>query len=601
MCGIAGFISTNKEYDSRHIVTAMLKRIKHRGPDQQGVATYEDATLGMVRLSIVDQARHSIPYTDERGHYAIVYNGEIYNHVELRSNLDRAHRVGADSDAETALACYISQGVNSFKSLNGMYAFAIHDRIRQETTIVRDKVGEKSIYYTCGKDFFAFASEMKALLEIVEPRFNEDAVSYKAYEFTVGRETLFKDIYQLEPGEYIRVRDGKGTLHSYWKVWENLIDIKDNEKKVLGDLADLVEDAILLRTRNCVYQMAAFISGGVDSALVACIAKPDYLFTSHYDFPDFDELQYAEQVASQLKKELVVVRPTKEDFIRTRKELAYHLDTPCTWTGFTLWMLLERVKAEGIKVVMTGDGADEILGGYHRYHLLHHDEQIRGLEAMRQYDYLISSYYGSPVDRYTRLVNRHDNIYDEQVNRYLKEMVGYYFEKMNGDVVHLMGLADFYSSMQVLLQMSDRTSMAFGVENRSPFLDYRLVQYAFSLPSHYKIRHGITKWALKQVARRFIPSAIVARVDKRGFSAPVNRWFEWDKNGKYDRSSYRRMVLKDWKGVFGVKEPAPNKRSPSLCRETNQSRTDSFSEGVPITHSGFESEPPSFALNNIGG
>jgi asparagine synthase (glutamine-hydrolysing) len=600
MCGIAGFISTNEEYDSRHIVTAMLERIRHRGPDQQNVGAYRDVTMGMVRLSIVDSDQHMIPYTDESGRYAMVYNGEVYNHKDLKTNRDPAFRDVANSDAGTVLACYSAQGVKAFNAFNGMYAFAIYDRISRETTIVRDKVGEKSIYYTIGKDYFAFASEMKALLEIVEPRFNEDALSYKAFEFTIGKETLFKDIYQLEPGEYIRIRGGKASLHSYWKVWENLIEIKDDEKKVLGELAELVEDAILLRTGNCVHQMVAFISGGVDSALVACIAKPDYLFTAHYDFPDFDELKYAELVARQMKKELLVVRPTKKDFMRTRKRLAFHLDSPCTWTSFTLWMLMEQVRAEGIKVVMTGDGADETFGGYHRYHLLHHDEQIRRLEAMRQYDYLISSYYGSPVGRYARLVNRHDNIYDEQVNRYLREMIGYYFEKMNGNVVHLMGLADFYSSMQVLLQMSDRTSMAFGVENRAPFLDYRLVQYAFSLPSHYKIRHGTTKWALKQIARRFIPSAIVARIDKRGFSAPINRWFEWDKNGKYDRSSYRRMAFKDWKAAFSVKDSGLKERSISFTRKVKQPRTDSVVESSPIAHSEFEFGLPSSDHNTIG-
>lgn len=560
MCGIAGFVSSNPSYDGHGIVQRMLERIKHRGPDQQAVATYGNTTLGMARLSIVDCLAHEMPYTDAAGRYAIVYNGEIYNHAALRAGLTSACRFATDSDAETALACYIASGIDSFQHHNGMYAFAIYDSTRDETVVVRDKVGEKSVYYTCGKDFFAFASEMKALLELVEPRFNEDAVSYKAYEFTVGRETLFKDIYQLEPGEYIRIRDGRAAVYAYWKVWENLIDVQDDEKKVLDRLAELVEDAIVLRTRNCAHQLAAFVSGGVDSALVACIAKPDHLFTSHYDFPDFDELDYAQAVAVQMGRRLHIVRPTKEDFLRTRKQIAFHLDSPCTWTAFTLWMLLERVRADGLRVVLTGDGADEIFGGYHRYHLLHHDEQIRSLEAMRRYDYLIDRYYGSPVDRYARLVNRHDNIYDEQVNGYLRETIGTYFDKMNGDVVHLMGLNDFYSTMQVLLQMADRTSMAFGVENRSPFLDYRLVQFAFSMPSHYKIRHGITKWALKQVAQRFIPRQIVERIDKRGFSAPINRWFQWSQNGTYDRSAYRKMAFSDWQQAFGIKGVEPVRR-----------------------------------------
>jgi asparagine synthase (glutamine-hydrolysing) len=552
MCGIAGFISSKKHYDSELIVANMLDRMKHRGPDQQGTGKYNDVTLGMARLSIIGKEKHNIPYTDTSRNYAIVYNGEIYNHTDLRAQLKSRYTFQTDSDAETALISFIDRGIDSFLEHNGMYAFAVHDRRNKETYIVRDKVGEKPLYYTQGKDFIAFASEMKALLEVVEPEFNDEAVSYLAYEFTVGKETLFKNIYQLEPGEYIKISNGNITVHSYWKVWDNLLEIKDDEKKVLDGLSELVEDAILLRTKNCAHKYAAFISGGVDSALVAAIAKPDHLFTSHYDYPEFDELEYAKMVADQLQKDLRIVLPNKEDFLRTRHDIAFHLDTPCTWTSFTMWLLMENVAQDGLKVVLTGDGADELFGGYHRYHLLHHDEQIHSLESMQQYDYLIQRYYGSPVDRYARLVNRNENIHDEKVNQYLRDSINYYFQKMNGDVIHLMGLNDFYSTMQVLLQMGDRISMAFGVENRSPFLDYRVVQYAFSMPSKYKIRNGVTKWALKEIARRHIPKPIVNRVDKRGFSAPVNKWFEWDKKGKYDRSSYRKMALQDWKKVFGL-------------------------------------------------
>jgi asparagine synthase (glutamine-hydrolysing) len=212
-------------------------------------------------------------------------------------------------------------------------------------------------------------------------------------------------------------------------------------------------------------------------------------------------------------------------------------------------MLLERA-CNDIKVIMTGDGADEIFAGYHRYHLLNHDQQIHKLQAMRQYSYLIDRYYGSPVDRYARLVNRYENQFDEKVNRYLKDLIGKYFTKGNGDIIHSMGINDFYTTMQVLLQMSDRLCMAFSIENRSPFLDYRLIQYGLSMPSKYKIKDGITKWVVKEVAKKFIPFEIVNRIDKRGFSAPVNRWFEWDNHGKYDRGSYRKLVFADWLKVF---------------------------------------------------
>lgn len=552
MCGIAGFFSADPTYDCQAIVARMLAAMRHRGPDQTGHARYGNGSIGMVRLSIVDTACHEIPYLDALGRHAIVYNGEIYNHENLRASLPEPYPFKTASDGETALACYLQRGIESFAEFNGMYSFAITDVDGKEALVVRDKVGEKPMYYHQGPDFFAFASEMKALLEVVEARFNTEALSYKAYEFTVGRETLFRDIYVLEPGEYIRVRSGRGTVHSYWKIWDNLLDIKDNESKLLHDLTELVEDAIMLRTKNCAHKYAAFVSGGVDSALVACVAKPDFIYTAHYDFEDFDELDYAKLVARKIGRELQILRPSKDDFIATRERLAYHLDTPCTWTSFSLWMLVERLAKDGMRVVMTGDGADELFGGYYRYYLLHHDEQIHNLEAMKKYSYLINKYYGSPVDRYARLVNRCENTFDEEVQEYLHATIGFYFDKMEQDIVHLMGLHDFYTTMQVLLHMGDRVNMAFGVENRSPLLDYRLVQFAFSMPSKYKIRDGVTKWVLKQVASKFIPKEIVERIDKRGFSAPVNRWFKWESQGKYNRSVYRTLVFEDWQKVMKV-------------------------------------------------
>jgi len=553
MCGIVGFISSNKNYNAKKIVSKMLDTISYRGPDQKGFQTYNDTTMGMVRLSIIDSSDHDIPVVDHSGNYVIAYNGEIYNHDSIKKSLQSSYNFKTSSDTETALVSYIINGINSFSEHNGMYAFSIYDKQKKETIIVRDKSGEKPLYYTQGKDFFAYASEMKCLLSLVEPKFNDKAISYEAYEFTVGKETLFKDIYQLEPGEYIKVKDGNYQIHNYWKIWDNIIQIPDNEEKIISDLSELVEDSILLRTKNAAHQYSAFISGGVDSSLIACIAKPDYLYTAHYNYSDFDELDYAKLVAKQINKELIIVSPTKEDFIRTRENIAYHLDTPCTWTSFTLWMLLERAKKDGVKIVMSGEGADEMFAGYHRYHLLHHDEQIHNLEAMKQYSYLIGKYHGSASSRYAKLVNRCENPYNEKVNRYLDETIGKYSEKMSEDIVHFMGLNDFYSTMQVLLQMSDRLNMAHSIENRSPFLDHRLVQYAFSLQSKYKIKNGITKWVLKEVSKKFIPNEISNRTDKRGFAAPINRWYEWDKNGKYNRSAYKNMILQDWKKSFGVK------------------------------------------------
>ena len=555
MCGIAGLISKEPKFSSRpkKLVASMLQVIGHRGPDQSGIWQKNNVTLGMVRLSIIDQESHELPYEAADKSAALAYNGEIYNHSDLCRSLKGRYNFKTLSDAETVLYQYLEKGVKSFAEYNGMYAFALYDIGKKELYLVRDKAGEKPLYYTETESFFAFASEIKALLKLVKPVFNKDCITYKAYEFSAEEVTLFKDIYSLAPGEYIKVdKLGRITKHAYWKIWDNLIDLPDDLRKIESRLTDLVVDAIELRTKNCVHKFGVFVSGGVDSALISCIARPDYIYTCHYPIEnDYDELEYAKLVAKKINKKLIVVRPTPKDFQRTRKYIIYHLDTPCTWTSFSLWMLLERAHKD-IKVVLSGDGADEIFSGYHRYLLLHHDEQIRQLKALDQYSYLVNRYYGEAAERYAKIVNRCDNRYDAKVTEYLIENINTYFSRINSDYIHGMGIVDFYTTMQELLQFADRINMAFGVENRSPFLDYRLMQFAFSIPSKYKVRDGVTKWILKRVAKKFIPKEIADRVDKRGFSAPVNHWFNWGKNGKYDRSDYKKIVFNDWVNVFKV-------------------------------------------------
>jgi asparagine synthase (glutamine-hydrolysing) len=201
-----------------------------------------------------------------------------------------------------------------------------------------------------------------------------------------------------------------------------------------------------------------------------------------------------------------------------------------------------------VKIVLSGDGADEIFGGYHRYLLPYHDEEIRKLVALERYQFLVDKYYGKAEARYARLINR-DASQSLEIQQRLEELCEYYFGNVAG-LVNGMGILDFYTTMQVLLQMNDRLTMAHSVENRSPFLDYRLIEFGFGLRDHCKIREGRTKWILKKVAENFLPNEIVSRTDKRGFSAPLNRWFGWDKYGKYQRETYKVAAFNDWREVF---------------------------------------------------
>lgn len=550
MCGIVGIIYADENREVSHaLMEEALLALNHRGPDGKGVYIKKNVGIGMARLAIIDKEEHQLPYCNEDASVYLAYNGEIYNYEDIRGKLKERHEIKFDSDTEIILHAWEEYGLEIVKDFNGMYAFAVYDTKKEVLTLVRDKVGEKPLYYYVDESKLIFASEIKAIFKLAQLEINTNAVSYRAFEFCCGKETLYKDTYCLEPGEALIYKKGKIDLQKYWKIYDNLITVKDDENQIVRDLTDLLEDAVLLRKKNNVHGFGCLVSGGVDSALMACISKPDYIYTGHYDIDDnFNELYYAELVAKQLKRDLIIVKPQKDDYLKYKDHILFHLDMPCTWTSFNMFMVLKRAK-EDIKVVLSGEGVDELFGGYHRYHLLNHDQKIYELKAMEKYNYLIQKYYGTPESRYTKLINRNVNQFDEESNRYLFDMTSYYFSKTESPI-HGMGFVDFYTTMQVLLKMADNMSMASSIENRSPFLDYRLVQYAFSLPDKYKINDGITKYIIKKIARKIIPKEIADRIDKRGFAAPINLWFNWGANGQYGREQYKESIYSDWKKVF---------------------------------------------------
>lgn len=556
MCGIAGVITSWPNKSLHDTVSTMLNLISHRGPDQRGVSVLNDrAALGMNRLSIVDHEKHSIPYFNEDGSLVLVFNGEIFNFREIRANLRERHEFKSDSDTEIILHAFEEKGIDCINDFNGMFALALYDLKNKRLYMVRDRIGKKNLYFSLYQGAFYFSSEIRSILECVPASVNWRCMPYQAFEFCCDAETMFKGIYSMQPGEYLVYENGRVTQHNYWKIWDNLIDVPDDEKRIERQLAELIEDSINLRYQGLDHRYCCFVSGGVDSSLLAAIARPDVLYTAHYPLGKaFDELKYARMLADYLKIPMKIIRPTPEEFSDTREKIISILEQPATWTSFTLYRLVEEACRDN-RVILAGEGPDELFAGYTRYLLLYNDQRIHNLEAMREYNYLINKYYGRPEERYARLINRQEGL-DPELRDYLDSVVSYYFSKTD-DVIHAMGITDFYTTMQVLLQMSDKICMAFSTENRHPFLDHRLVQYAFSMPSKYKIKNGVTKYIFKEAAKKFIPAEIADRVDKRGFSAPVNVWFKWTEDGNYDRNVYRDMIYSDWLKVFFGRQRGP--------------------------------------------
>lgn len=560
MCGIAGIVSEWPKASLRQLVGDMLTVTRHRGPDQRGHAVIgESACIGMNRLSIVDNQKHEIPYFNEDGTLALVFNGELFNYRDVKANLKQKHLFKTNGDSEVVLHAFEEKGIDCLQDFNGMFAFALYDLNNHRLYLVRDRIGKKNIFYSVYQDSLYFSSEIRAILDFVPIALNWQCRPYQAFEFCCDEETMFEGVYSLKPGEYLIFENGKASKHSYWKIWEDLIELPDDQAALERQLAELIEDAVLLRSRGLEHAHCCLVSGGVDSSLMAAIAKPQALYTAHYPLgSEFDELSYAQLLSEYLKIPLRVVRPRREEFLSTRDILISILEQPATWTSFTLYRLVEEAAKE-FKVIFSGEGPDELFGGYARYLLLFNDEQIYTYEAMQMYSYLIQKYYGKPEERYARLINRNDQD-DGTLHDYLVDLGSYYFSK-SPDVLHAMGIMDFYTTMQILLQMSDKICMAFSSENRHPFLDYRLVQFAFSMPSKYKINHGITKHIFKKVAAKFVPEEIAFRKDKRGFSAPVNLWFRWAEKGNYDRNTYKNLIYSDWLNVFFGDRKVPEQDS----------------------------------------
>ncbi len=554
MCGIAGILSQHEPLPEPSGVATMLRTQKHRGPDDTGSFRTPSLELGMVRLSILDLSSPNLcPIVYARDgrtpSHVLAYNGEVYNYVELREELlAKGHAFVTTSDSEVLLHAYLEWGEACLERFNGMFAFALADLEQDLLLLARDIAGEKPLYYAEEAGRFYFASEIKALLtQIPLPEINTTE-EFKAFEYATGRETLFEGVYALRPGHKLVVRGLRGNFKGrreseYWSLVDQLYDL--DPSRAVDELDALLQDAVRIRLRADV-PVGLYLSGGIDSSLIAALAKPEVAFTNHFPYgAKYDELRYAESVARAVGCELVVVRPTREDFETRLDELVYHLDQPVgSFSAFPLYMLAEEARKR-VKIVLSGEGVDELFSGYTRYLLPWHDQLAYEQAELRNYHTLLDFYYGRPLDRFARLLNR-GNVSDDVV----KSVIAPHFAQFS-ELRHSMGYTDFKLMLVTLLHMEDRAAAAFGLENRAPFLDRRLIAFAYSIPGDLKIRGHVTKWIVKEVARRHLPSEVVERTDKQGLIAPINIWMNFrGKRGEFDRNGYNRLCMERWLKVF---------------------------------------------------
>jgi asparagine synthase (glutamine-hydrolysing) len=571
MCGIAGFVTTAPAAGSEAVVRRMADRIRHRGPDDSGFYTDKDAFLAHRRLSIIDLSGGHQPMSNEAGSIWITYNGEVFNHAALRPDLERAgHRYTTRSDTETIIHAYEEHGPDCVTLFRGMFAFAVWDASKRTLFCARDRLGIKPFYYYWDGRVFAFASEIKALLEypVISAEFEESvAAEYLGFGYVSEERTCFRRIRKLMPGHHLLLdlRDTQPQLkiNCYWDVpqhGENRQNVAcRSEQDWVDETRRRLEETVRLRLMSDV-PLGMFLSGGVDSSAIAALVKrladgPVKTFSVGYREVQFSELSHAAEVARVLGTEHHEVVIAFEEFFEALPKLVWHEDEPITWPSSVPLFFVSKLAAEQVKVVLTGEGSDEIFGGYERYrwNLLNHKygRMYRVLPAVlrRRIRNAIGSSNLLRASARRRLghtfIGRDDcpeslfldNFYcafseAEQARLLQRGMGSVYANYMacwqsrpGASLLSRMLYADQKTYLAELLMKQDQMSMACSIESRVPFLDHDFVEFAMSIPDNLKIHGGTQKYVLKKAVEGLVPSGIIHR-KKMGFPTPVHQWFK---------------------------------------------------------------------------
>ncbi|MFA6316471.1 MAG: asparagine synthase (glutamine-hydrolyzing) [Elusimicrobiota bacterium] len=567
MCGIAGFLSAGPPaFDARAVIDAMTRTLSHRGPDGWGaeVAAWGRerkglSALGHRRLKIIDLSEKARqPMVLEGEGLAITYNGEIYNYVELREELaGLGHGFASSSDTEVVLKAYVQWGVECFSRFNGMWAMAIHDRKAGCLVLARDRFGKKPLYYfRSGKDL-VFGSEPKALLKhpAVPRRPNLDKVfryiagNYRYVDYDDA--SYFEGIQQVPRASVLVVGDDlSGSPRRYWSLDSGRLDSGITDSQAVARFRDLFVDSVRLRLRSDV-PVGCMLSGGLDSTSITCVAHK-ILKTPISTFSGvtgdvkgvYDESDYIESVVRDTGADSHFLRSDPADiFAATDEMLAFHDEPICTVTWFSLYLIAKLVREAGMPVVLNGHGGDEIAGGYWDYYQYHfHDLAAAGSKEELAYETAEwSKNHGrdpAELDRYRAYIpgvlkgeTLETSRFPDYSGLFLPEVAARFRKDIRLDtgfkdvLARRMASDLLYETVPPTLRAEDRNTMANSIESRSPMLDHRLVEFAFTLPGRFKMRNGLGKWIIREAMRGILPEDVRTRKDKAGFIAPADEWF----------------------------------------------------------------------------
>lgn len=526
MCGITGFVDKKNKFARKQrisIIESMLDSIEHRGRDDKGFYADGKIVIGHCRLSILDTSQAGKqPFFSLKKDKVLSYNGEIYNFLKLNEILKNDYKFKSSCDTETLLHAYEKWGIDSLIKLKGMFAFSLYDKNINSFFLAIDRFGIKPLYYLDNDEFFVFSSEIKAILKFpsVKVKINENVIGEQLlYRSISGGLTLIKNIKKLEPAHYFKlnIKTGKKKIKKYYSVKKRLIQEKSIKKDIVNLLFKSVGEHLIADV-----PVGLQLSGGVDSSLIAAIAtqikkQRFHTFSIGLKMAGWNEFKYSRQVAKKFKTKHHELYFNEKDFCELLPVLTYYLDEPINHPHSIPMYILSKYARDKVKVLISGEGADEVFFGYKRYAILFKDNSLNEKKIIESSQFLKISeakkvFRGQLKNLYSfrkKITIKYKNLFDK---------LFYY---------------DMATYLPPLLLRQDKMGMAANIENRVPFLDHEIVEYGYSLPLKYKLAKNETKKIIKEVAAQFFPKELVYRA-KIGFGLPISSWLKNSNGlGKY--------------------------------------------------------------------
>jgi len=595
MCGIAGILNLDKKPAERGLVEKMTGLQKHRGPDASGFYYDRNVALGHCRLKIIDltDKAHQPMQLPDRS-VSVVYNGEIFNYLELKEELVMlGHKFITGSDTEVVLHAYRQWGLDAPTKFNGMWSFAIWDSRRNMLFCSRDRFGIKPFYYYFDGKRFVFASEIKAFFcDKTIPRepdmnavFNYLGSGYGYMDTSQG--TFFKNIRQLRPGHSLVITDKIDDIN-YWQLDAGRANNSRTFESIRDEFSELFNDAVKLWTRSDV-PVGISLSGGLDSTSIAavmsdiCTNKIES-FSACFEEPGYGEKAYINEMLKDPKFTPNFITPTSYELMNELHKIIRHQDEPFTGASiFSQWQIMKTAKSKGIKVLLTGQGSDEILAGYNKFYPFYYADMIRHCDMGGLLENMMKLGSGFGYNRWQALPEavkvlasravpagmkagkKRAAFLDENFCRQYGRRNAVRKQEFGGCLRQELYNSITVSPLPALLHFDDRNSMAHSVESRPPFLDHRLVEFAFSMPDSAKIKGGFTKYVLRESMKGRLPELIRTRRDKMGFVTPMGEWFRKElKNevlGLLSEERFKKRGIFDMNGVNNIiKEHNEGKR-----------------------------------------